>query len=261
MKLAHISFARTSWFIFAGLTLIVCSLGIASIIFYFLPISLDITQNSYFSQTRIWAHRGGDTAKYSPNSPEAVSDAFAKGFDGVELDIYFDRELDKIIVSHDRPYVKQDGNLVTLNAMSRPSSGWFWLDLKNLGELTGDDVKRFVKILAELGFVDRTLVESTALGKLIYMDIQGIQTIYWMSAGATRTPIYYIAVKTLLWLFGIDAVSISIPSLRYIQPHFAATSIFSFTENSAERLCHLTSQHAIAVVLTDLSKEQLLPQC
>jgi len=179
----------------------------------------------------------------------------------VELDIYFDRELDTIIVSHDKPYAKQGGALVTLNEIPPPSSGWFWLDLKNLSELSSKDVRRFAKILSELGFTEKTLVESTAIRQLIYLDIQGVRTIYWMSAGTTRTPLYYIAVKALLWLFGIDAVSISMPSLQYIQPHFASSSIFSFTENSGERLCHLINKRVIAVILTDLPKEQLPTQC
>ncbi|MBT05834.1 MAG: hypothetical protein CMM32_02835 [Rhodospirillaceae bacterium] len=261
MLLARIRCGSTCQFIATGLLLIALSFFVASLIIHFKPISLDTSENSYFSQTRVWAHQGGSAKEFLPNSPEAVAAAFRSGFDGVELDIYFDRELDTIILSHDKPYVKQNGALVTLNEISPPSNGWFWLDLKNLSELKSKDIRRFAELLSQLGFAERTLVESTAMRQLIYLDIQGVQTIYWMSAGPTRTPLYYIVVKALLWVFGIDAVSISTPSHHYIQPHFMPSSIFSFTENSGERLCHLTNKRAIAVILTDLPKRQFASQC
>ncbi len=78
-----------------------------------------------------------------------------------------------------------------------------------------------------------------------------------MSADGTRTSIYYVAVKAITWLFGIDAVSISVDNLQHIQPHFVPSSIFSFTENSAKRLCELSHQSAVAVILTDLPADEL----
>ncbi len=240
---------------------IAVSIFITATIFYFLPISLATSKNSYFSQTRIWAHRGGNAGDFAENSPEAVADSFAKGFDGVELDIYFDRSLDKIIVSHDRPYVRQEERLVTLDVMLVPPNRRLWLDLKNLGELTGSDIRRFAEILSELGFASSSLVESTAMRQLVYLNAQGIQTIYWMSADRTRTSVYYVVVKALTWLFGINAVSISVGNLQYIQPHFAASSIFSFTENSTRRLCELSHESAVAVILTDLPNKHLLRGC
>ena len=95
----------------------------------------------------------------------------------------------------------------------------------------------------------------------MYLDAQGIQTIYWMSADHTRTSIYYVVVKGLTWLTGINAVSISVGNLQYIQPHFAASSIFSFTENSTKRLCDLSQTSAVAVILTDLPNKHALLEC
>ncbi len=257
MGFAHISTGRSYRLFGVFLAVLALSVFIIGTILYFLPISLAASESSYFSQTRVWAHRGGNTGEFAQNSPEAVADAFAKGFDGVELDTYFDRSLDKIVVSHERPYVRRGEGIVTLDVMLLPPNGRLWLDLKNLGELTGGDIRRFAEILSELGFANRAFVESTALRQLVHLDAQGIQTIYWMSADGTRTSIYYVAVKAITWLFGIDAVSISVANLQHIQPHFVPSSIFSFTENSAKRLCELSHQSAVAVILTDLPADEL----
>lgn len=237
------------------------ALGLFATIFgalvYVLPVSLDASDSHHFSQTRFWGHKGGGANEFPQNSPQAVANAFAKGLDGVELDTYFDRALDKIVVSHDLPYIKQGGEIITLDTFPIPANGRLWLDLKNLKNLSDSDMKRVAQIFAELDLTDRTLVESTAMLPLIRLNAHGVQTIFWMYADDTRSPIYYIAVKVLTWVFGINGVSVSIGNLEYVQPHFASSSIFTFTENSPKRLCELSNQSAVAVVLTDLPAQRL----
>ena len=96
MGFAHILTGRSYRLFGTLLATVAVPVFIIGTIFYFLPISLATSESSYFSQTRVWAHRGGNAGEFAENSPEAVADAFAKGFDGVELDIYFDRSLDKM---------------------------------------------------------------------------------------------------------------------------------------------------------------------
>ena len=96
---------------------------------------------------KIWAARGlvvegpDITPNGTQNSIESIALAFSKGARGVEVDHYYDVELNQFIVSHDRPYNLKNGSLLTLEALFNATSGnnFFWLDFKKLRELDKEE--------------------------------------------------------------------------------------------------------------------------
>ena len=221
---------------------------------YLMVVDLPLSKSTHFAQTHVWAHRGGaEGLKLPENSPEAVARSFAAGFNGVELDVFYDLNRKSIIVSHDRHYVRHQGKIISLRDLVIPDQSWVWLDLKNLNEMNVKDIAEFVNLLSDLELAERTYVESPEFMELVSLDQHGATTVYWMSADHERSPFYFIAIKSLTWLFGIDAISISYQNLDVVRKHFGASSIFTFTVNSKAEVCRLVEIKAVAVILTKLT--------
>ncbi|MCW8971774.1 MAG: hypothetical protein OQL05_00665 [Gammaproteobacteria bacterium] len=96
----------------------------------------------------------------------SVARAFALGGSGVEIDIYFMPAEGVFIVSHGHP--DKNGNNLTLKAMFESvgvsGEGYFWLDYKNLGDLTAAQtvqaIKRLSAISSEGGLRERLYIEG-----------------------------------------------------------------------------------------------------
>jgi hypothetical protein len=91
---------------------------------------------------KVWATRGlvvndpGGSA--SSNTVTTIQRAFDHGAVGTEVDVFYDVDSGRFVVSHDRPYQLNDGRLLTLEELFAEVGirGFFWLDLKRLGPLT-----------------------------------------------------------------------------------------------------------------------------
>lgn len=243
------------------LTLGVFSLLVAAclgfVAMYMVPIKLNTGGGEYFEQTRFFAHRGGGGKHIAENSPEAVKLALNSGFDGVELDAFFDVQTRQIVISHDRPYVLRNGELLTLNDFSIPEGYRVWLDVKNLQELNLSEMGMLAEELRNRGLLTEVWVESTSLFKLMILNAYDVSTVFWMYADSSRSAAYYVAVKFLTWVGGIDGVSVPVGQLNFVTPHFGKGSVFTFTENSPEKLCQYAQESVLAVVLTDRQGEDL----
>ena len=93
---------------------------------------------TYDSCHKVWSARGlyqkGVANGAIENSIESVALAFGKGGSGVEIDVRYDPESKHFFVTHDYPYIPQNGKLLTLNEMFEAvgRDGYFWLDYKNM---------------------------------------------------------------------------------------------------------------------------------
>ncbi|MEZ6015944.1 MAG: hypothetical protein R3F49_12570 [Planctomycetota bacterium] len=139
---------------------------------------------------KIWGARGlvvegpNITADGTQNSIESVSLAFERGAKGTEVDVYFDAELGHFIVSHDRPYNKKNGKLLTLRELlaATGQGGAFWLDWKKLRHL---DAQQLEVARAELdestapgGLKERFYVEGEDPINLSFFKRAGFKTIF-----------------------------------------------------------------------------------
>ena len=136
---------------------------------------------------KVWSTRGLVTnienRLNDANSIEAIALAFSRGAIGVEVDVYFDLEMNRFIVSHDRPYNLKNGELLTLEKLFSviQQKNYIWLDFKKLTRLDKPGVKQAVKrlkdIMPNIDMRKRIYIESEHPSNLSYFHEEGFQTI------------------------------------------------------------------------------------
>jgi hypothetical protein len=133
--------------------------------------------------SKIWATRGlnirGDGQFKHANNIDAVNRAFNQGAVGTEIDIYFDRERQDYIVSHDYPYNLKNGQLLTLTELLKATGhdGYFWLDFKKMRHLSETEVNIAVARL-------RSIVDLYSNDDAIYIEGHDpINLAYFRDAG------------------------------------------------------------------------------
>lgn len=138
---------------------------------------------------KVWSTRGlviGGTATEwngTQNSVESVRRAFEHGALGVEIDVFFDPDLGKFVVSHDRPYLLKNGKLLMLDEMLAEVGdlGMFWLDWKKLRHLDAEDFEKALDELARQTSVgdlrSRFYIEGEAPIRIHQAAQQGFLTI------------------------------------------------------------------------------------
>lgn len=101
----------------------------------------------YHGCYKVWATRGlvlnrpVDDSN-AGNTIPTISLAFEKGARGVEIDVYYDHDLQQYVVSHNIPYMRHNGELLSLKELWKGVSvnGYYWLDFKNLRHISDSDV-------------------------------------------------------------------------------------------------------------------------
>ncbi len=170
----------------------------------------------YKSCFKVWATRGLVVGRRpddstAGNSIASVGRAFAAGAEGIEVDVYFDVELGKFVVSHDRPYNRQDdGTLLYLQQLLQATGEgrYFWLDLKKLGKLTREQADqaaaRLAAIAGQDGLLSRIYVEGEDPINLSAFRRAGIRTIFDTQPLPEKYPFtrFVLSVYRLAYYFG-----------------------------------------------------------
>ena len=114
---------------------------------------------------RFGCRRAGHYSQWNAEFCREYWVAFSKGARGTEVDHYYDTDLKKFIVSHDRPYNLKNGSLLTLEELFNATgeSGYFWLDFKKLRKLNKEEAKAAVMRL-------ETIADKYSLKKRIYVE-------------------------------------------------------------------------------------------
>lgn len=205
----------------------------------------------------IWSHRGVHL-ELPENSTQAVGRAIENGFQGVELDAFFDTELG-LIVSHDKPYKKVGDSLVVLedfiHLLDR-STTMLWLDLKNL------DLSNVEEVIAALDQAtalypemrQRILVES-AHGRALNRLAASYPAIYWVqyASGTPRGFLKRLSIYAILGISDFNGITTDHRKIdQRFRKHFRSHCWYVFTVNDREVLRELTEIPEVKVVLTDL---------
>ncbi len=121
--------------------------------------------DAYDDCNKIWSARGLYDDPVEQNSIQSISRAFNQGAPGVEVDVYFDTSLAQLIVSHDYPYNLKNGKLLPLGELLEAigKDHFFWLDFKNLRDLSEREVAQVVKYL-------HTIIQPLGLKGNIYIE-------------------------------------------------------------------------------------------
>lgn len=147
-------------------------------------------QVNKLSQTekKAWSHAGyfQETA-YEANSMQSFTNAKNNNAKGLELDVIYDREQRKYIVSHDHPYQTYNGKLLFIDSVFATfgNSFYYWLDFKNLKDLNEEEVINSQLLLKEILSteeisIENILVESTNLDNLSHFTRSGYYTSWWI---------------------------------------------------------------------------------
>ncbi|MEQ3657831.1 MAG: hypothetical protein ABNH21_02625 [Glaciecola sp.] len=118
---------------------------------------------------KVWSTRGLVTEPANrlnnANSIQSITHALNSGAQGVEIDVFFDVELDRFIVSHDRPYNLKNGHILTLSDVfsTIDTPAYYWLDFKKLTRLNESQVNQAVARLS-------LIVPSDSLRSNIYIE-------------------------------------------------------------------------------------------
>jgi hypothetical protein len=144
----------------------------------------------YEGPHKVWATRGlvTDGSDGSPvrvrNSIESIRYAFSRGARGTEVDVFYDPDMGKFIVSHSRKYEKPNGALLTLETLfdAVDNDRYFWLDWKKLRYLNRTQLRTaltHLKKITNRGTLgNRVYVEGEAPLPLMKVKQAGFQTIY-----------------------------------------------------------------------------------
>ena len=158
-------------------------------------ISQKIPDNVFNDCKKVWSSRGFYDTVAEQNSIKSVKRGQALGYQGYEIDLFYDVKTNRFIVSHDRPtkdeqgnlqYTEKEGEILTLEKLFKKTAKdtYFWLDYKNLDrispETTAIAVKRLQVISNVDGVKERIYIEgSNPLRLSMYTDA-GFKTILGM---------------------------------------------------------------------------------
>ena len=182
--------------------------------------------DTYNDCRKIWSSRGLYDQSTPRNSYQSVIQAFAAGAPGVEIDIHYDPEMDRFVLSHAHPkigpdgkrhYTLKNGELQTLGELfKRTGKGhWFWLDFKNLDDLNDVQTQKAIARLRSIApgsLWARIYVEGNNPLKLKRYQNAGLHTIFDtdpLPAGNPLSPLLLGAYKIAFAWGGFDAVGMN----------------------------------------------------
>jgi len=187
---------------------------------------------------KIWSTRGlviGGTVREwngTQNSIESIRRAFEHGARGVEVDVFFDPELQGFVVSHDRPYNLKNGELLMLTSLldAVGEERMFWLDWKKLRHLEAEEYQQALDLLMQLtarsDLRERFYVEGEAPFRIRQARAMGLLTIFDTHPLADShflTPLIISLYKSLFY-FGEHSV-MALESGPIDQPIFGPVTI------------------------------------
>jgi hypothetical protein len=193
--------------------------GIFWAIFEFVDYQLktQIDPNTYAECHKIWSARGLYSSKSQQNSVESISAAFAAGAKGAEVDMFYDVERQRYVVSHDRPYKLKNGEILIFEDMlnNLETIGYIWIDFKKLRKLNKANLKNAVvrlQLLADkFGIKDRLYIEGSDPINLYQFSKAGFKTIFDIHPLPARHSLSKFMVnlyKTAFWIGGFSVISI-----------------------------------------------------
>ncbi|MBV7315683.1 glycerophosphodiester phosphodiesterase [Shewanella sp. NIFS-20-20] len=211
---------------------------------------------------QVLAHRGAHDV-HQENSMAAFTSAFERGVAGIELDVYFDPEHSQFIVSHDEPTASTlASHLLLANVLQQFGTQlYYWVDFKNLGELSNPQRLQALKRLQQLSyqFVPKSqfVIESIAVEALVPFTKADFITSYWLTLTNDMSMLTFanfafrIKAKYLLGQFSVISTDVSNYSDRF-QWHFPNITTLLFTVNDPNQIRYLFEQANVRVILSDL---------
>lgn len=178
--------------------------------------------DAWAGEFKVWSTRGlvlegpEITSGGMQNSIEAIERAFESGAKGVEVDVFYDVEMGDFVVSHDRPYNRKKGALLTLDVLLDAVGplGDFWLDWKKVRHLEFEERQDALRRLDELTSVgdlkQRFYIEAEDPFSLTQCKRAGFLTIYDTHPLPDANPVGSVLLdvyKAVYFFGGFDVLS------------------------------------------------------
>ncbi len=210
------------------------------------------------SKSQVWAHRGRHD-KFPENSMAAFKHAFESGACGIELDVHFDIKMNRFVVSHDYPYQKIDGKLLSLESVFKQfgKSGFYWVDFKKLKiDNLNPSIVRMKYLLKKYDLQKYVFVESLKSELISKISQSGIQSIYWMKINTPKKSLKYFQNMHYFHKITADsnfsAISAPFKIAEYIGfDNYGQFPLFLFTVNDPQKMAYYKSLPNVQVILTD----------
>lgn len=219
--------------------------------------SHSVANSFYNGNHKVWAHRGY-YKKFPENSIESFSEAFHRGAQGVELDIFFDEGLQDFIVSHHIPYKLHENKLLTLEKVfsSVGNRGYFWVDFKRLDSVHNIDivVDKMEKLLRKFDLLEKVIIESPKGFLLRKFSQKGMHTSYWIQLPSIEGLILIkdFGYRAMIVFSNFSAISMDYRDYSdYIRKSYSHLPIHLFTVNNKEEAAELIKNCGVKVVLSD----------
>jgi len=140
--------------------------------------------DAYHDCRKIWTARGIYGEGIDENSIQSIGHAFDEGAMGVEVDVFYDVELNDYIVSHNYPYQLKNGKILPLSELldAVGKDHYFWLDFKKLRRLSHEQALQAVQRLKDISqnndVHERIYVEGENPANLSLFRKAGFHTIF-----------------------------------------------------------------------------------
>lgn len=210
---------------------------------------------------KVWAHRGY-ASEHEMNSLESFRHAFDLGAAGVELDILYTPETARFMVAHNLPSPSGEKRALHLDELFEElgDKGYFWLDIKNLRELSRKDIVEAADSLHDLldrySLKDRAIVESKIAQGLASFSERKIFTSLWITPG--RDDSWFDSrVKTLLYRIRFLRGRFSAFSMNYlnytpyVQNSLGDVPVHLFTINDPDEIRKYQDKKNVRIILSD----------
>lgn len=206
----------------------------------------------YNTNNKIWIHRGGTPE----NTITGISQSINQGFDGVEIDIHFDKKSSLFFVGHDLP-TKNEPSLPTLELFLgtfKDLKIHWWFDLKNLNQDNAIEISRKFKVYEkDYKLIGHYFIESNQYTALKTLASYDLPTIYWLNPH-TKSRLFYLRMfenKVKLIFSNFLGVSLYYESYNEkAKSYLSDIPKFIFTVNGELKNQYIKDQ-TIQVVLTD----------
>ena len=240
------------------------------ITFYSLPVLIIIfflLLNHWFNypndnvnpeEKRVWAHRGY-VKDCQENSISSFQQAFDAGAAGIELDIFYLNN--QFTVSHAKPDISKVNSLLKLETVFRDigKRGRFWLDFKNLSELSAPEAEKAAtqlrKLLDKYNLRSKVFVESINSKKLTTITDAGIMSVHW-HLGIYKSDPVTVLQRNILYKIkfvtsGFSAISCDYRLYPKIRTRFPSVPLCLFAVNDKKIIKELLKDKQVKIILTD----------
>jgi len=164
---------------------------------------IKVGQSVVSGEQQVWSHANNTLKKAKLNS---------QLFEGIEIDVVYDKETNHLNVRHNVEDPASDLDLFQILDSTQMNGCSYWIDLKNLNQKNAADIaslfNNYLKNSSELK--NKMIIESNDAKGLNFLNNNGFFTSWWLPDYPNNTISYvkfFIRTKHVLLRYRFNAIS------------------------------------------------------